>query len=258
MSKQTLHLIYFSPTHTSKKITHAIADGMQIPIQTDWDLTYKKNDPLQLETGLAIVAVPVYGGRVSETALERLKKIKATQIPVVPIVVYGNRDYEDALFELSDTLKEQGFIPIAAGAFVGEHSFSTKEMPIAAGRPDNEDLEKARHFGEEIKNITNLSSPYSPTLKIKGNFPYKEKGPHTPQAPETDSELCILCESCIDLCPTDAISVQDNTLFSDAGLCIKCCACVKECPENARSFETPFRAYLHTNFATRREPELFL
>ena len=52
------------------------------------------------------------------------------------IVTYGNREFEDALLELNNFAIELGFIPVAGGAFIGEHSFATKDVPIANGRPD--------------------------------------------------------------------------------------------------------------------------
>ena len=94
-------------------------------------------------------------------------------------------------------------------------------------------------------------------LEVKGNFPYRVKGPSTPQAPVTDNDLCTQCEYCVDVCPTHAISLADEGMYSDPNLCIKCCACVKECPEGARTFDTPYTAMLHKNFSVRREPEIF-
>ena len=44
----------------------------------------------------------------------------ASQTPAVLVVVYGNRAYDDALLELSDIATGAGFVPLAAGAFVGE------------------------------------------------------------------------------------------------------------------------------------------
>lgn len=209
---------------------------------------------------LTIVAAPVYGGRVAETAMERLRAFHAHQAPVVPVVVYGNRDYEDALKELSDTLVDAGFVPVSAGAFVGEHSFSRKDMPIAAGRPDEADHEAAVRFGRAIKEKLEKVDELSclKPLEMKGNFPYKVKDPSTPQAPVTDEDLCTQCEYCIDVCPVSAISIVDDRIFSDPATCIKCCACVKECPEGARTFDTPYTAMLHKNFSVRREPELFI
>ena len=95
------------------------------------------------------MAVPVYAGRVAPLALERLRRFRGNSSPAILLVVYGNRDYEDALVELRDVVMDLGFVPLAAGAFVGEHSYSRREMPIAEGRPDDADLAAACQFGEK-------------------------------------------------------------------------------------------------------------
>ena len=84
---------------------------------------------------MTILSAPVYAGRLPIEAVRRLRRIKAGEAPAVVVVVYGNRAYEDALLELQDLAGEQGFRPIAAGAFIGEHSYSTTGSPSpTAGR----------------------------------------------------------------------------------------------------------------------------
>lgn len=261
MNYKHVHVIYFSPTHTSAKIAHAIVEGMGAVSYSESDLTYEtpmSEEPVENE--LTIVAVPVYGGRVADTAVERLQKFVGKDSPVVPVVVYGNRDYEDALLELSGLLAQQGFTLLAAAAFVGEHSFSSSQYPIAAGRPDQKDHDEAFLFGQHI--LEKLESYPSlkalPPLRVKGNRPYKEKKAGAPAAPLVDTSLCNMCGHCIDVCPVEAISIQNNEMYSDPTRCIKCCACVKECPEEARTFPNPFAEYLYKNFSTRKAPEMFL
>ena len=140
-------LIFFSPTHTSAKIARAIGEGIGMGRRMETDLTLdEQTSPIEMNGELCVIAVPVYGGRVAATALQRLQRLKGNGSPAILVVVYGNRDYEDALLELRDTAVQLGFVPLSASAFIGEHSFSTPELPIAAGRPDADDLQQAREI----------------------------------------------------------------------------------------------------------------
>jgi len=53
-----------------------------------------------------------------------LRRIKVNNTPAAVVVVYGNREYENAFLELRDIVVELGFRPIAGGAFIGEHSYN--------------------------------------------------------------------------------------------------------------------------------------
>lgn len=48
-----------------------------------------------------------------------------------------------------------------------------------------------------------------------------------------DSEKCVGCGGCIDLCPSIAISMIDDIVTIDDQLCTECGICVKVCPMNA-------------------------
>ncbi|MBS5550982.1 MAG: 4Fe-4S binding protein [Bacteroides sp.] len=274
------HLVFFSPTHTSAKIARAVGDGIGMGRRMETDLTLDESaDPIEITNALTVIAAPVYGGRVAPVALKRLKRLKGNNAPAILIAVYGNRDYEDALIELRDTAVELGFTPLSAGAFIGEHSYSTTNMPIAAGRPDASDLQIAFQFGQDSLNkLIEKTAVTSPELQaacklkslggklsillssffIKGTSPYKIVQAGKPACPVC-TEACFVCGECVEVCPTHAISISKDgsQIETDINRCIKCCACVKECPNEARVFHTPFAAILHEKFNTRREPELF-
>lgn len=274
------HLVFFSPTHTSAKIARAVGDGIGMGRRMETDLTLDESaDPIEITNALTVIAAPVYGGRVAPVALKRLKRLKGNNAPAILIAVYGNRDYEDALIELRDTAVELGFTPLSAGAFIGEHSYSTTNMPIAAGRPDASDLQIAFQFGQDsLKKLKEKTTITSPELQaacklkslggklsillssffIKGTSPYKIIQAGKPACPVC-TEACFVCGECVEVCPTHAISISKDgsQIETDINRCIKCCACVKECPNEARVFHTPFAAILHEKFNTRREPELF-
>ena len=180
------------------------------------------------------------------------------------MVLYGNRAYEDALLELKNLVRANGFIPIAAGAFVGEHSYSTDARPIAQGRPDTSDLDTAFAFGRKIneKAVALSSLPSPEALTIPGNASYKDLHAPMRQSPITREELCTLCGTCAVVCPTQVITVYDAAVTTDQSGCIACCACIKSCPTQARIYTVPrindVTQWLYDNCSERKEPELFL
>lgn len=258
MNYNKINLIYFSATHTSEKIAKAIAKGTGISNQEVINITLPINENVTLNDELTIIAMPVYSGRIPEIALKRFQQIKANNSPAILAVVYGNRDYDDALIELRDESLKLGFQPIAGGAFIGEHSYSTEEYPVAANRPDLDDLEQAENFGKDIIAKLRLGSntQKQSLLHVKGNFPYLKIEETEPSTPSTIEDLCTQCGHCVDICPIEAIHLDDK-ITSQAEKCIQCCACVKECPVQARSFITPFSEILYVNFSARKNIELF-
>lgn len=270
------HALYFSPTGTTRRIAAAIAQGIAdtTPI-AETDLTHTPTPARALgpET-VAILAAPVYGGHIPPVVLERLEALRGNDTPAVIVAVYGNRAFDHAVAELADFAAQHGFRPIAAAAFVGEHSYSTPDTPIAAGRPDAEDLAAAAAFGEHIReklrrddlrvvDVRRLHSPRTPLLSlmrfIRFVLAYRRQQHKNPvvRIPVVDAERCTRCGRCASLCPTQAIAPGDET-HTDPTRCLRCCACVKGCPTAARSYATPFAAVLARNFSQRKPPVTLL
>ncbi len=253
----------FSPTGTSRSSVAALADGMGIKGWEEKDLTREEvTDGGESRKGdITIVGAPVYAGRVAELAVKRLKPLKGNGTPAVAVVLYGNREYDDALLELNNLLTEQGFVVVAGCAFIGEHSYSTDKLPIAPGRPDGADLEAARDFGKKIMVKMSGAGAFEPLDALPGNFPYKDGMANIPFTPTVDHQACTLCGTCVSVCSDGAIGLEKQIMM-DADLCILCCACVKNCPENAVSMQIPplleRTAWLHENCKERKEPVLFL
>jgi len=263
---QKARLVYFSPTRTTKAILESISGGTGAEAVEHMDITLPDagHDFAEMKKDeLLIIGAPVYAGRLPEIAVKRLHSMKSKGGPAVIVVLYGNREIEDALVELSDIAAARGFIPVAGGAFIGEHSFSNASFPLAKGRPDASDIQCAREFGrsigEYLRSIGSLQD-IGP-LKLPGNRPYREPVEHPKTSPVTDSELCTACGTCVSACPTGSILV-DKTAKTDVETCILCCACVKLCPENARALKDPFLGqiieWLHSNTERRKEPEVFI
>jgi len=242
MEVKQVKLIYFSPTGTTQKVLESIAKGINVEDVEHINLTLPQGAEQTIPAfsdELVIIGAPVYGGRVPVEAINRFKQLKASKTLAILIVVYGNREFEDALLELKNLAIESGFIPIAGGAFIGEHSFATKDVPIANGRPDSHDVQIAMDLGARIKDkVTALQSPDAQVdLKVSGRFPFVAGGPR-PMAvsPVTNEDTCTVCGTCAGVCPTAAISIN-GSVATETELCIRCCACIKSCPTGAKVWE---------------------
>ena len=193
-----------------------------------------------MDDEFVIIGAPVYGGRVAPEAVARLRRLRAHETPAGIVVVYGNRAYEDALLELRDLVIEQGFIPIAAAAFIGEHSYSTEATPIAHGRPDAFDLAQAQEFGALIRDRLAAPGVWRRTspLPVPGAYPHREWIPPTDVAPITDEALCLRCGDCARACPTAAIAIGEVVMTNPAS-CILCTACVKNLSDRRTNVGSP-------------------
>jgi len=257
--------IYFSPTGTTACSVNAILSAMSNNSVNILDLTYQDyTNVIQCEDReLAFVSMPVYSGRLPQLAVKRFSKIKGNNTPVVLVVVYGNRHYDDALVELYDLCIEQGFRPIAAISMIGEHSFASEKFPIASHRPDQDDLNIAHQFGEKIAEL--LSTKKDNTLnmeKIPGNRPYRANKKFTAIATYIDNTTCLLCAKCVDACPAGIIRLENGKIKTMDNNCIWCLACVHSCPTKARKVGLPIIAEyaekLNKNCNVRKKPELFI
>ncbi len=260
---RSVHLIYFSPTGTTRNVLETIARGFAADDPERLDLTFQRSigsESRKISSDIAIIGTPVYSGRVPLQAVEALQLVRAHNTPAVVIAVYGNRAFEDALLELTDLARQSGFRPVAAAAFIGEHSFSTPAAPIAEGRPDEEDIKKAEHFGKRIREKLDKGTAKNFLLQVPGNVPYKKRNP-SPPPPVTDEVSCIKCANCMTICPAQAVIMQDETVWTDEDKCMACCACVKNCPSGARRMDPRLlerAATLSTACRERKEPQFFL
>ena len=150
-----VNAVWFSPTGTTQKTVEAVAESICKNMggdteykSTSFTLAGEREKNLEFnEEDIVVFGVPVYAGRVPNILLKYLNTVTGGRSQVVPVVVYGNRNYDDALIELKDIMEDRNFRVVAAGAFIGEHSFS---KILAKDRPDVLDMEIAESFGAKI------------------------------------------------------------------------------------------------------------
>lgn len=257
-----LYLMYFSPTHTTKKVVAAVGKVFfeRLLCQTQLvDLTHlaarSRSFTIEQED-IVIFGAPVYGGRVPPLLVPVLQNLNGQGARAVVLSVYGNRDYDDALLETADLFAAGGFHVCAAGSFIGEHSYSRL---VGTNRPDAEDLIAAQTFG--LIAFENVMSGKPIQKSIRGQHPYKELSQFmlTPKAaPAVNAQKCTHCMACVQACPVANIGAD----LQDLGRCIACAACVKFCKNGARYFTDggilAAREKLEQTCLARRQPEFFI
>ncbi len=157
--------IYFSPTRGTKKYVEAAAKALDGDF-TVIDLTNAKARAEKYHFGpddLVIFGAPVYAGRLPLYPEKLYGNITGEKTPAIFTVTYGNREFDDALLETKDICEANGFVGIAAAAWLSEHTYSDK---LAGGRPTEDDLSEAADFAAKI--AAGLSSAVFEPLEITG------------------------------------------------------------------------------------------
>ena len=265
---------YFSPTGNTEQLAKAMAaamgDAAGLPVETiDFTrpdararkYTFAKDD-------LLILGLPVYAGRLPNKILPFVQEnLKGSGTPSLAFVCYGNRAFDDGLSELVYEQKNTGFLPVAAAAFSTQHAFAAE---LAAGRPNEADLEDAKAFardvwakiegagdadaaeglGELTVEGNTLPGPYYRPKRMDG-----EPAVFLKAKPLTDGDKCIDCGTCARVCSMGSIDSSDVT--SVPGICIKCQSCVTHCPVGAKYFDDPdflsHKEMLETNFREEKQ-----
>lgn len=221
--------ICFSPTGGTQAVAQLLCGALPGSFAS-WDLCQDLPPRHLSPEDLCVVSVPSYGGRVPAVALERLRALDGGGAKAILVCVYGNRDWDDTLTELQDTLEEQNFVCAAAVAAVAEHSLFRQ---YAHGRPDPQDARQLVSFAHAI--AQKLEGGVFGDLGLRGNHHrYKPFG-GVPFHPE-GSSLCDGCGLCARSCPAGAIDPADPRK-TDTLRCISCMRCVMLCPRHARDLD---------------------
>ena len=250
--------IVFSPTGGTQKVADALAeelakDGGSISQIDLSDPAMEKADLCVDADALAVIAAPCFAGRVPALVLERLAKVASNGTKAVVTIVYGNRDFDDALLELKDSAVALGYTVVAAVAGIAEHSLAHQ---FAAGEPGPDQIAMLQSFAQQI--LEKAQNGVTGDVEVPGNKPYKNPGAGklVPQP----TPACSACRACARVCPVGAIGALPRGM-ADENLCIGCMRCVKVCPAQTRGIGERLNmlvTHLKPLCSERKNNELFI
>ena len=264
--------VYFSPTGNTRLAARTLAKELSTSLGIPWgeiDITLPsgRGETYSFAADeLAVFASPTYAGRLPNKMQPTFASdFRGDATAAVPIVLFGNRSFQDALSELGVLLRQNGFVPVGGASLVSEHVFSDK---LAQGRPNADDLSALAEFAHHLAGKLTASQKPEPVF-LPGNDPV---GPYyTPlgtdglpakflKAVPKTTDACTNCGKCAAVCPMGSI-VPDHC-GEMQGVCIKCQACIKVCPVGAKYFDDPaflsHVAMLEQNYTACRENGFYL
>ncbi len=237
---QRVGLVYFSPGSTTKKIGYEMASGLGSEQPHVFDITsfqsraeiIENPETVTKDVDYLILGAPVHSGKLPLQFIAVLKMIMGKGIKCCAFVVYGNRDYGIALHQMVEILSNNKFNVVGAAAFIGQHSYSDI-IPVAVGRPDKSDLDRAFEFGKNSltsrMNIELCDVPIQLDRMSRSEKYDSIKPVHL-------AKECRKCGKCAKKCPLNLLSSDTGAYLtrSSKKLCIGCMACVKACKTKAR------------------------
>lgn len=232
MQYKQLRIIFFSPNGTTEQAARGVAEGIGVPAVshdlTSFGARWGKVEFQKEE--MAVIALPVYGGRLPGICREFFRGVHGNGAPAVILVTYGNNMYGDALSELKERAEKAGFRPAAAAAVPTEHCMNRK---IGSGRPNQADMTALRDFGGHVKTLLLGWEEAIPSLEVPGkSYPYEYRVFDKRIAPQPDGS-CTKCGTCAKVCPVLAINPL-RAEETDLTRCLLCMKCVYSCPSKAR------------------------
>ncbi len=260
--------LYFSPTGGVRRVSRRMLSAARSIMpnlkleEMDLTLPERRFGAKRFGEGdVVFFAVPSYGGRIP-SCLMGFKGIKSEGAAGVPVAVYGNRAYEDALRELGALMSDRGFKVAAGAAFIARHNQHPK---LGAGRPNDQDEAVMRVFIKKLaEKLAAAENEDALAVKLPGEGPLKAEFvvPAPPRI--VDPESCCRCGSCAEKCPVGIIDPQSFAV-TDPESCLGCRACMTACPGSARDFPEPVRSAIDARMeqicqanAGQKAPEYFL
>ena len=125
--------LYFSPCSSTYDTTYAFCRAISQNAAIEVNLTDRETEVPEIPAGsVAVVAAPVYAGRIPTPMAEKLARAHLQGVKVVTFAVYGGRAYEDALIELNDLCEKAEATVLASAAKASLSGESARASAVLA------------------------------------------------------------------------------------------------------------------------------
>ena len=237
-------IIYFSLTGNTKKVAHAIHNGINQRAERCDITTFKKVDISRLvDYDLIVFGSPVWGG-VPPNVMRFIDTMPALKKKHCAVFCTHGASPERFFPLIIEGLKKKGLSIIGFNDWYGSVYRPAAPMPyLTDGHPDEIDLEEAEEFGREIAEMSRKI--YEGKTRFEPALPEMEIEPRVSlnrPVPKLNIKKCRYpsCSLCIDHCPVGAIDLSVSPpVFARA--CSFCYFCEMICPEGA--VEADYAAY---------------
>lgn len=270
---RVIRCLYFSPTGGTKKVLEGVLRGLDGPgcriIREDLTLPGGRVEWAEKQTrgmpraDLVILAGPVYEERMAAPFRKALENssFRGEGAPALLLSVYGQVGFGLSLKDMNEVARWMGLRPLGGAVFIGEHSFSREDAPLAAGRPDLDDLAQAEAWGRYWRD--HLKGPgaegFPGRLPLQAHLLSPGGAALFTQAPQTEGKGCLDCGNCARVCPVGA--VDEKTYRTDPTRCLRCYACSRICPVHIRpiKYRLPLlvRPFLWIHGRRRKTPQFW-
>jgi flavodoxin/ferredoxin len=229
-------IIYFSLTGNTRKIAHAIHNGMSQRVERCDIATFKKVDVSRLaEYDLFVFGSPVWGG-VPSNVMRFIDAMPFSKRKHCAVFCTHGASPERFFPLIIERLVKKGLSIIGFNDWYGTVYRPAAPTPyFTDGHPDQIDLEEAEEFGREIAELSRRI--YEGKIKLNVAIPEMGISPRASldrPVPKLNKEKCRYpsCSLCMDHCPVGAIDLSVSPpVFARS--CSFCYFCEMVCPEGA-------------------------